>query len=213
MTVKELDEKIQESILNKQKLTDRQRTAEMKAQTLNAEAETAAASGDVEKYRELRSQATEQGELAYVLKKQIERDEGNVCDADVTEAWARYRAEYEKKLNAGLKTFRESKMNMLRQYAEMVTLQRDACATRERLTRYLGREVAPLAGGKDRALETRFSMEYIPNEECLASIMGANVEDADAIYYLANLGIKDAVALSRNVDAQKIVNVVRYHRA
>lgn len=216
MTIKEIDEKVQADILNQQIMTEKQKTAERNAQNLNAEAEAAAVAGDLDKYRELKTKAVEQEEIAYVLGKQIERGETRIDPDDISDAWNRYRADYEKKLHAGLKSFRETKLTMLRKYAEMVSLQRDACATRERLARYIGSTVTPLAAGKDKGLEIRFLMDCIPCAENGTagnlSIQGSDIRDPDAAYYLSSLG-KEALALARDPEAQTVRNVVRYHRA
>lgn len=214
MTVKEIDKMVQDRLENHKNMIERQKEAERNAVRLNEEAEAAAVAGDVQKYRDLKSEAIEQESLAYVIGKQIENDDDRLDEAEASDAWKKYRADYEKKLNAGMKTFRETKLTMLRTYAEMVSLQRDACETRERLSRYLGK--TPSLVGKDNMIEGRFPMEYLPcidvAEAGALSIRGTRIEDPDAAYYLSSFG-KNGQDLANDPEAATVYNVVKNHRA
>ena len=214
MTVKEIDKMVQDRLENHKNMIERQKEAERNAVRLNEEAEAAAVAGDVQKYRDLKSEAIEQESLAYVIGKQIENDDDRLDEAEAADAWKKYRADYEKKLNAGMKTFRETKLTMLRTYAEMVSLQRDACETRERLSRYLGK--TPSIVGKDNVIEGRFPMEYLPcidvAEAGALSIRGTRIEDPDAAYYLSSFG-KNGQDLANDPEAHTVYKVVKDHRA
>ena len=216
MTIKEIDKMIQDRQANHQSMIERQKEAERNAVRLNEEAEAAAVAGDVQKYRDLKSEAIDQESLAYVIGKQIENDDDRLDEAEALDAWKKYRADYEKKLNAGMKTFRETKLTMLRTYAEMVSLQREACATRERLSRYIGKIPSPVAAGRDKMIEGRFPMEYLPcidvAEAGALSIIGARIEDPDAAYYLSSFG-KNGQDLANDPEAHMVYNVVKDHRA
>ena len=217
MTVKELDEKYQASMLNYQQMIESQKEAARKAAEYNDLAETAAAAGDLDAYKKNRADAIDAESLAYVLDKQIKKAGENPVfnETEVAEAWRRYTAEYGKSLASKRKRFDKLKTELLDEYASMVQLQRDACATRERIGAYIGKGRSATAGYEecDNAFDKRFEMDMIPHEKGLAYIRGANTDDADLIYFLANMGITDAVALAQNNDAQTVVRVVRFHKA
>ena len=215
MTVKELDEKYQASMLNYQQMIESQKEAARKAAEYNDLAETAAAAGDLDAYKKNRADAIDAESLAYVLDKQIKKAGENPVfnETEVAEAWRRYTAEYGKSLASKRKRFDKLKTELLDEYASMVQLQRDACATRERISAYIGKGRNTVAMERDNAFDKRFEMDMIPHKKGLAYIIGANTEDADLIYFLANMGITDAVALAQNNDAQTVVRVVHFHKA
>lgn len=215
MTVKELDEKYQTSMLNYQQMIESQKEAARKAEEYNDLAETAAAAGDLDAYKKNRADAIDAESLAYVLDKQIKKAGENPVfnETEVAEAWRRYAAEYGKSLAGKRKRFDKLKTELLEEYASMVQLQRDACATRERISAYIGKGRNTVAMECDKTFDKRFEMDMIPHEEGLAYIRGANTDDTDLIYFLANMGITNAVALAHNNDAQTVVRVVRFHKA
>ena len=215
MTVKELDEKYQSAMTNYQQMIEAQKDAERKAAEYNELAETAAAAGELEAYKKSKADAIDAESLAYVLEKQIEKTGANsvFSEDEVFDAWHRYAAEYGKNLAIKRKRFEKLKTELLEEYAGMVQLQRDACATRERISAYIGMNRRGAANEIDNVFDKRFEMDLIPINDGLTSIRGANTCDADAVFYIANMGIKDVVELARNNDAQTVVRVVRFHKA
>ena len=216
MKVSDIDKKYQESMKGFQEMIDKQNNAKREADEFNEAAEAAAVDGDLERYKELKRKAADAEALAYVLQKQIEKNGADdlFTKSEIFEAWSDYADDHNKKLKAKLKKFTETKSDLLRQYAEMVSLQRETCAVRERLCRYIGIGKTPAA--PDYGLASRFPMDYIPCKGNMdagsVAIRGANISDPDAVYYLASME-KRAEDLFKDPDGRRVVEVVGFHRA
>lgn len=210
MKVSDIDKKYQESMKDYQILIDKQNNVKRDAEQLSAAAEKAAFTGDLDAYKDLKAKASDADALAYVLQKQIERiGSGNLfTPAEIESAWADYAADRNKALKAKEKKFAEAKTNLLRQYAEMITDQRETCATRERLAGYIGIDKEK-AGG-------RFPMDHLPciefGEVGATSINGARIADPDAVYYLSNMRL-DSRYMLENPDVQILWNVLKEHHS
>lgn len=215
ITVKEIDKKYQNNMDACRALIEQEKNARDSAEMLNSQAEAAACSGNVEAYSDLRNRAQEAEDRAYVLGKRIEQMNGAdmFSDEEINEAWKNYADEHNKQLAAKLKIFNETKSDLLRQYAEMVTQQRETCAVRERLSAYIGlqKKIAP-----DYGLGARFPMDYIPclkgGENGTLNIRGANINDPDAAYYIASFK-KDPLELVKDEATQTAVRVVGSHQS
>ena len=216
ITVKDIDKKYQEHMSACQRMIEQQANAKREADQLNREAEAAACDGNLEEYSALKNKAREAEDLAYVLEKQIEkRNTGDLfTDEEISAAWDSCAEEHNRLLNEKLKKYNATRTDMLRQYAEMVTLQRETCAIRERLGAYIGMKKEALA--PDYGLGRRFPMEYIPclknGENGTLTIRGANIQDPDAAFYLASFG-KEAQDLAHDDKAQAAVHVVGFHQS
>lgn len=216
MKVSDIDKKYQESMKEYQILIDKQNTAARQAEDLKNDAEKAALAGDLEAYKDLKRKSEDAEALAYVLQKQIEKTGASdlFSKEEIFDAWEDYAGDQNKALLSKLKKFRATKADLLRQYAEMISMQRETCAVRERLCRYIGIEKVPLAKGC--GLDNRFPMEYIP---CLQntdagsiSIQGARISDPDAVYYLSSFE-KKAPEMIKDPDVQTVLAVVDQHHA
>ena len=216
ITVKDIDKKYQDNMDACRALIEQEKNAKNNAEQLNAEAEAAAVAGNVEAYTELKNKARDAEDLSYVLGKQIEKlnHAELFSDDEINEAWKSCADEHNKQLAAKLKKFNETKTDLLRQYAEMVTLQRETCAVRERLSGYIGMQKQPAT--PDFGLGKRFLMDYIPcmknGENGVLSVPGANIADPDAAYYLASFK-KAALDLIKDEAARNIVCVVGFHQS
>ena len=216
MKVSDIDKKYQESIKELQILTENQKAAERDAEALNADAETAAVAGDLEKFKTLKRQASDAEALAYVLNKRIEQNDGKnlFSKGEIDDAWKDYAAEHNKILKAKLKKFNETKGDLLRQYAEMVAVQRETCAVRERLARYIGVEKS--VAQPDYGLAERFPFDALPCKKRAdagaLNVFGASIADPDAAYYLASLN-KVGEDLYKDPEARQVVEVVEFRHA
>ena len=218
MKVADIDKKFQESMKDYQTLIEKQNAAKRQAEDLQSAAEDAALAGDVETYKDLKRKAEDAESLSYVLQKRIEKTGAKdvFTMEEVVDAWEEYADDHNKKLKAKLKKFSETKLDLLRQYDDLVTLQREACAVRERLARYIGVDKAP--GTPDLGLSKLFPMDYIPCRKkgdfgalAFASVYGVGIADPDAIYFLANMD-KRPESLAKDADVQTVVGVVGMHR-
>lgn len=215
-TIKDLDKKYQDNMSACQRMVEQQAAAKRDAERLNQEAEAAACSGNVAEYSTLKRQAREAEDLAYVLEKQIEKASAGelFTREEIDAAWQACADEHNKQMNEKRKKFAELKSDLLRQYAEMVSLQRETCAIRERLSGYIGLNKQP--GAPDFGLNGRFPMDYIPckgNMDAGAiSIRGVNISDPDAVYYLSSFG-KTPEALINDQAAHEIRKVVGFHQS
>lgn len=216
MKVSDIDNKYQETMKEYQILIEKQNAAARQTEDLQREAETAALAGDLEAYKDLKRKTEDAEALAYVLQKRIEKTGAAdlFSKEEISDAWKDYAGDQNKALLSKLKKFRATKTDLLRQYAEMVALQRETCAVRERLCRYIGIEKA--LGTKGFGLENRFPMEYIPclqNADAGAiSIQGARIFDPDAVYYLSSFE-KKAPEMIKDPNVQTVLAVVDQHHA
>ena len=131
--------------------------------------------------------------------------------------WDSYAADYNKKLSAKLRKLEAAKADLLKDYADALILQGEACAVRERLARYAGVHLQPAGVGIDDHLEKTYPMEYIPCKNAMkgdvtTAISGSSVKDPDAVYYLASLQL-DMLTLAKDPRQYAMVSVVCNHRA
>lgn len=221
MKVSDIDKKYQDSMRDYQLLIEKEATAKKDAERLKEEAEAAAVAGDLEGYKTLKAKASDAEALAYVLQKKVEKSgASDVFTRDeIDKAWKDYAGDYNKTLKAKLKKFADAKEDLLRMYSEMVTLQRDACAVRERMAKYAG--IALQGAVVDKGLGDTFPMEYIP---CVKSgdlgemsIVGTNrVHDPNACYYLSAYAIENSINWERilhSPEVSRVTDTVVYHQA
>ena len=221
MKVSDIDKKYQDSMRDYQLLIEKEATAKKDAERLKEEAEAAAVAGDLEGYKTLKAKASDAEALAYVLQKKVEKSgASDVFTRDeIDKAWKDYAGDYNKTLKAKLKKFADAKEDLLQLYSEMVTLQRDACAVRERMAKYAG--IALQGAVMDKGIGDAFPMEYIP---CVKSgdfgemdITGTNrVHDPDACYYLSAHAVKNEISwanLATSPEVVRVTDTVVYHQA
>lgn len=176
MKIKDIDKKYQDSLSEHQRLIEDEAKAKRRAEQYRDEAEEAALAENVDLYESLQAKASHEEAVAYVLSKRIENNNVKRLDeAEVLEAWEDYASDYDKKLMDGWKQFNETKKKLLHQYAELVDMQYEACATRKRLAGYIASDVK------------RFEMNFIPCLNENVSFAGMYVHDADMVYCLAEL--------------------------
>lgn len=213
MKIKDVDKKFNDANEALIKLIEARNNASKQAEDLKAQAEEAAVSGDLDQYKKLKAQADDLEAFVYVQGKQIEKIKQNpaVSNKDVSDAWEDYVKTYDKDLKAKLDRFHEAKNKLLKEFVEMVDMQNNALATRERLASYIGKEKVNLT--LDGGLGSMFPMNYIPcigrgierNGNELA-LRGTSVCDPDAVYYLNSLGKKEK--LYDSIEEQTIKNVL-----
>lgn len=215
MTIKDIEKQLKDTQGARDMLAKNQRENEAKAKEYREKADTAAAAGDVATYKEYKALADDAEAVAYVCGKQLEAEQGNPVTIEQTrEAWDEYAADYNKKLSAKLRKFEAAKADMLREYAAAVELQLQACATREWLADIIDKR--PLFQEGEGILAQLYPMDYIPCASGLmpglVSIGGANIKDADAVYYLSSFKL-DGNKLYEDARQKMVTCVVGRHRA
>ena len=217
LTIKDIEAQVKATKDAREQMKNTQLENEEQGKKYRMEANAAAAAGDLARYKELKSLAEDAEDLAFVCKKQLEAEQPAPVTLDQTrEAWEGYAADYNKKLAAKLRKFEAAKAEMLKEYAEAVALQGEACAVRERLAGYAGRSLQP-SGVIDKRLADTYQMDYIPcvksmGEGVKLSISGSSVADPDAAYYMASLQL-DGQNLFNDPRQHTITAVVHNHRA
>ncbi len=151
-----------------------------KEQELTAAADEAAATGNVDKYLEIKAEKDKVSSIIYVKRSFMDKMPKATTEKDAFDAWGDYSADYNTKLRKGLAAFEEEKAKLCKMYSDLVTLQQDALSKRE--------EIATDSGIDKES----FKMEFIPAawpgvaEKGLLRLAGFNSMDPDACYYLAN---------------------------
>lgn len=145
---------------------------------LTAAADEAAASGDVDKYMEIKAEKDKVSSIIYVKRSYMDKMPKATTEKDAFDAWGDYSAEYNTKLRKALAAFEDEKAKLCRMYSDMVSMQQDALSKRD--------EIAANSGIDKES----FKMEFIPvargTEPGFLRLVGFNCTDADACYYMAN---------------------------
>lgn len=215
MTIKDIENLVKTTNESREQMKRTKQENEDKAKEYRTEAEASAVAGDLTRYKELKSLAEDAEAVAYVCGKQLEV-EHPVTLEQTRDAWDSYAADYNKKLSAKLRKLEAAKADLLKDYADALILQGEACEVRERLARYAGVHLQPAGVGIDDHLEKTYPMEYIPCKNAMkgvtTAIAGSSVKDPDAVYYLASLQL-DMLSLAKDPRQQAMVSVVCNHRA
>ena len=216
MTIKDIEKQVENAKKTREQLIKNQSESEEQAKNYRAKADAAAIAGDVDAYKEFKALADDAEAMAYVCGKQLDA-ENNITLEQTREAWDSYAADYNKKLSAKLRKLEAAKADLLKDYADALILQGEACEVRERLARYAGVHLQPAGVGIDDNLEKTYPMEYIPCKNAMkgdvtTSIAGSSVKDPDAVYYLASLQL-DMLTLAKDPRQHAMVSVVCNHRA
>lgn len=216
LTVKDIENQVTSTQEARAQLGKSKQENEDRAKEYRTKADAAAIAGDVAAYKEFKALADDAEAMAYVCGKQLDA-ENNITLEQTREAWDSYAADYNKKLSAKLRKLEEAKADLLKDYADALILQGEACAVRERLARYAGVHLQPAGVGIDDRLEKTYPMEYIPCKNAMkgdvtTAIAGSSVKDPDAVYYLASLQL-DMLTLAKDPRQHAMVSVVCNHRA
>ena len=218
MTIKDIENQLKATEQARLQLEKTKKENEDQAKEYRTQADASAVAGDLTRYKELKSLAEDAEAVAYVCGKQLEAEQGKAVTLEQTrDAWASYAADYNKKLSAKLRKLEAAKADLLKEYADALILQGEACAVRERLARYAGVHLQPAGVGIDDHLEKTYPMEYIPCKNAMkgdvtTAIAGSSVKDPDAVYYLASLQL-DMLTLAKDPRQYAMVSVVCNHRA
>lgn len=186
-------EKIRDMVKQDQKVKD-STSAEVedlikKMADLEKECQAAVDAGNVDAYYQKLQEKEKTAAALHVKKAFQEKINGilPVSEAAVREAWSGYVSGYNSKLDKQMAAFKAKRDELNAMYAAMVTLQNEACKTREYLAKAAGIpgevksfDMHKLSSMTRQPIEARFT-----NKSGAIKLDGFSCDDPDAVYYLA----------------------------
>lgn len=210
ITVEDIDARVKEAQDREARLTDEIAELENTGSAIDVDIEDAAKKGDVDLYLANKKRRADVDEEIYVKRTAMENISADITLEEVLQAWSNYSDQYNKTLRKKLDTYYSLRQKMRDTYRELIDLQGDALETRERLARYVGVKVEPMAVTD---FDKDFTMEFIPQNNSELKLAGAprTITDPDALYYLAGIGpvLHD---LQPNGTVKKMDGVLVWHR-
>lgn len=202
MKVSDVDAKVVAAAKEVERLKEEAKQAEAKKKSLDAQATSAAESGELEHYRALKRQAAEIEEEAFVRSCQLAKLSAPVTEDEVYSAWQSYAASHIKALTARLADLEKKKTAFLDEYESLVKMQNEALNVRARLAGYLKIDLEK--GGHN------FGLEYIPFQPQMGR---PPVSDPVAAFYLSQRRAERTPGtLFPDAVTSKVVSVVANHR-
>ena len=209
-SISDFDRKLAQGKEAREQLTNEINDLLRQEAALDAEANAAADAGDVDLYESKANAKNHVHATIFVKRRQLDRLGPTVNEADADAAWSDYVATYNKKLQAALDAFEETKEKFYQQYSDLVSLQHDALAVRE----HLGAAV-----GVDK---NRYRMEFVPVQQGPSvygalKIYGFNCPDPDSVFYLSMYCRKNKTTLfnqgtsTPDPEAERVFHVVVNH--
>lgn len=210
MTIEKINELVAQSKKKKEELTAEVDALLFQEAALDAEAHSAADSGNVELYLAKMEEKDKISKTLFVKRNFLDKQALAVTKEDCRAAWENYVPGYNKRLQKALADFADEKAKLCRLYSAAVDLQREALAVREHLAETVG-------DNKDS-----YTMEFIPVRNALSNgnlrLGGFNCCDPDANYYLSDYAMRNNVSLAPfggvpNPEAERITSVVVMHKS
>ncbi len=124
-----------------------------KLEQLESREAAAAETGDIERYKKIKSERTDTEDAIFVKGKTAERYNGTFLDADeIISTWSNYAKGYNKELANRVAELARIRKALRKEYEGIINLQNNALETRARCVQYLG---------GNRSAES-FLMDYAP---------------------------------------------------
>lgn len=186
-----------------------------RAALLEQEAQAAADGGDLAAYREKKAEAEAVNEEIFVKQAKAAKQENPITEDMAAAAWETYRADHDKKFKAKLSAYQAAKAELLTMYRDLLSMQREAFKTRERLAGYLDMDTSRgfMQTGTPDNVGAKFPCEVLPVENVLElHLNGTAVRDPDGCFYLACRGITGG-ALMTDPETQQFYNLLIAHRS
>lgn len=205
MTIEKINELIAQNKKKKEELTAEVDALLFQEAALDAEARSAADSGDVELYLAKMEEKDKVSKTLFVKRNYLDKHAFGVTKEDSRAAWENYVSGYNKRMQKALADFNAEKAKLCGMYSAMVDLQREALAVREHLSETVGEN-------KDS-----YMMEFIPVRNAQSNgnlrLGGLNCCDPDANYYLSAYVERNNVSLVpltgvRDPEEERITSVV-----
>lgn len=188
MTVEHFEELVKKDREQRERLNADISALMEREASLDGEMIAAANSGDETLFKSLKAEKQNVTDSIFVKRSFRDRLTMSVTVDDARAAWADFVKGYDKRMSAALAEFAAEKERFLQMYSDLVDLQKNACAVRERLSEATG---APVSS---------FSMVTIPvqkgaNTKGALKLGNVTIIDPDAVYYLSNHVQKTGVQL------------------
>lgn len=138
-TLEQLDRKYEAILKNREEVSKEIGELRDKLDRLNAAETTAAETGDVEKYKEIKKERSDTEDAIFVKTKTEEKYNGTWLDAEeVIAAWSDYAKGYNKELAYRLGEIARIRKTLRKEYESIINIQANALNARERCVQYLG---------------------------------------------------------------------------
>lgn len=209
MTIEKINELIEQNKKKKEELTAEVDALLAQEAALDAEAHTAADSGNVDLYLAKMEEKNKVSAALFVKRNYLDKQTLAVTKEDSRAAWENYASGYNKRLQKALADFKTEKAKLCGMYSAMVDLQREALAVREHLSETVGES------------KENYQMEFIPVRNAQTKgnlrLAGVNCCDPDANYFLSAYAERNDVSLvpyhDRDPEEERITTVVVMHRS
>ena len=212
VTIETLQQKADKAKQFKEDLEKRIAAAETRITGLEAEADIAAANGEIEAYREAKAQIELANDEISVSLAQLEAGLFDVTQPETIDAWWAYCSTYSPKLKKQLQEVDRARDSYLSAYKAAVDLQREACAARERLAGFIGMTKddlqIPILYPLETAIKCRTAADGAAG---LLRTGGTTASDPDLVFYLTNLKM-DVLTMQQDPGANEIQAVVRQQK-
>ena len=186
-----------------------------------ARGRAAAGGGDLNGYQEAQREAADLEDKLAVNELHLETLDraANISNAEAAQAWTEYSAQYNKTFAAKLGQYKNKREDLLSFFRELINLQAEALETRAWLAKEAGIDTAA-ASIFDKPLDVAFPMLYLPDRinanpnTPRLTLNGTNIQDADALFYMANLAAQKQVDIHGFIadpEIQLAHNVISRH--
>lgn len=167
---------------NKEKLSREVAELERQLESINAEAEAAAADGLEDKYIELTDEASRINRRIYVKNKSVTAP-GSLPEAEVFAAWKEYAAAYEKNFKSKYAEYVKAAKKLYDMYCQLITEQNEALKMRRKCGALVGMEVPPTSIN-DNAIVGGLKINGLPrlkynSVECFCVLYGKTYPDTN----------------------------------
>ena len=178
MTVEKFDELVKNDKELRERLSAEISALMEEEARLDAEMIAAAEVGNEALFKSLKAKKTDAEDSIFVKRAFLDKLKAPVDEAAARDAWSDFVKAHDKRMTKAIEAFAAEKEKFLQMYSDMIDLQKDACAVRERLGSAVGLPASS------------FGMVTIPVQSG-ANIKGAlklgnvDIHDPDAVYFLS----------------------------
>ena len=221
LTIAELDKQAKERLAKKEELEKKIVDLEQREASAKEKAQEAAEAGDLVAYKASSTEAQDLGTELIVAKAHFKRlgsGDAIVTQEEADSAWKDYTEGYNKKFDKIYSALEEKRAAMLDLIRELIDLQEEAFANRERLAKYAG--INPKCYTVlDKPLDAPFPCRCLPDIPGKGEKMRMNgilTANSDVLYFLACLAEKHSLAgvgFVTSPEISRIKNIIERHSA
>ncbi len=188
MTVEKFDELVKKDNELRERLSAEISALMEEEARLDTEMIAAAEVGNESLFKSLKAKKTDAEDSIFVKRAFLDKLKAPVDEAAARDAWADFVKAHDKRMTKAIEAFAAEKEKFLQMYSDMIDIQKNACAVRERLGSAVGLPASS------------FGMVTIPVQEGVnvkgaLKLGGVNIIDPDACYYLSSYAQKTGAQL------------------